>query len=333
MKVAFITDGGLKMGMGHVYRCLTLAEEIKNAAEIYFLTKEGTKIVVNKISVHGYMVSKLKSDKEIIEKIRKIKPDVVVIDKPVIDINFTKVLKNNLNIERLVLFDSPSKANMYADVVVNAIIDSNFENKKYIDKITNTLYFYGPRYLTLRKMFYKYKNKKDRINDIKNILLTFGGSDPSNLTCKVLKMLINANKNDLKITIVLGPHFIYYDKLNKVLEMCRHNGLCIKIYKDIENIAELMYNSDLVITSPGLSMFESLFIGVPTIAICQNDLQKNIYKDFEFVYFIDCIDNIEKIIFKIYNSLPNIMKTIGKLEIGEGKKEIIGNILSVEGLK
>lgn len=332
MKVAFITDGGLKMGMGHVYRCLTLAEEIKNTAEICFLTKS-TKIVVNKISAHGYTVSKLKSNKETIEKIREIKPDVVVIDKLIVDIDFTKFLKNNLNIKRLVLFDNSSKANMYADVVVNAIVGNNFENRKYIDKITNTLYFYGPKYLTLRKIFYKYKKKKDRINGIKNILLTFGGSDPSNLTCKVLKMLINDNKNDLKITIVLGPHFIYCDELNKVLEMCKHNGLCIKIYKDIENIAELMYNSDLVITSPGLSMFESLFIGVPTIAICQNDPQRDVYRDFEFVCSIECIDNIEKITFKIYNSLPNMMRNIGKLEIGEGKKEIIDTILSVEGLK
>ena len=163
MKIVFITNGGLKMGMGHVYRSLALAEEIRNIAEIYFLTKS-TDIVISKISSYGYTVSKLKNNKEIIFKIKEIKPDVVVIDKLNVELNFTKVLKEKLNIKKLILFDNLSQANIYADVVVNAIIGSNFENRKYIDKITNTLYFYGPRYLILRKVFYKYKNKKKKTN-------------------------------------------------------------------------------------------------------------------------------------------------------------------------
>ena len=34
MRIAFVTDGGLKMGMGHIYRSISIAEELKDTAEI-----------------------------------------------------------------------------------------------------------------------------------------------------------------------------------------------------------------------------------------------------------------------------------------------------------
>ncbi len=278
MKIAFITDGGFEMGMGHVYRTLSLAEELKQNVEICFLTKSD-KIVVNKIEEYGFQTFNPENDDEIISKLEDIKPDVVIIDKLNVDESFVKSIRENLK-TRIVIFDNLSPANKYADVVVNAIIGSNFKNKKYFDRTTNTLYFCGPRYLVLRKEFYNYrKGLKKKPNEIKKLLLIFGGSDPSNLTSKVLDKILTLDK-ELEINVVIGPHFLYLKELNEIVKKHKERRETIKVYKDAKKIAKLMYETDLVITSPGLSMFESLFIGTPVIAIYQNLLQKRIYQNF-----------------------------------------------------
>jgi len=40
MKILFLVDGSLKIGMGHIYRSLNLANEIKEKNEIVFITRE-----------------------------------------------------------------------------------------------------------------------------------------------------------------------------------------------------------------------------------------------------------------------------------------------------
>ncbi|HIP25013.1 MAG TPA: UDP-2,4-diacetamido-2,4,6-trideoxy-beta-L-altropyranose hydrolase [Archaeoglobus profundus] len=337
MKILFITDGGLKDGMGHIYETIALAKELYDKADIYFLTRS-EKTVIEKIKNNGFRVIKINNIKELINQLRIMNPNVVIIDLPLLDENLIRDIRQNLNTKtKLVVFGNvlanlPRNIGEYCDVVVNFNLGSgSFESKSFIDKDKATLYLQGPRYFVLRDEFYRYKKIYNTSGKPKRILLMFGGSDPSNLTLKVLDKLLSLDYN-FDIDVVLGPCFRYYHKLNRVLERHQEKKRNVKIYFDVNNIAELMYNADLVITSPGLSMFEALCIGVPTIAICQNDLQRNAYRDFEFVYNIDCIDNIEKIIFKIYNSLPNIMKNIEKLEIGKGKKEIIDTILSLGGV-
>ena len=43
-------------------------------------------------------------------------------------------------------------------IIINAIVGSNFNNKKFLDKNIDTQYFYGPKYLFLRDEFLTLKN-------------------------------------------------------------------------------------------------------------------------------------------------------------------------------
>ena len=53
-------DGGLEKGMGHIYRTLTLAKELKGF-DITFLVK-GDEIVVNKVKSSGFRVINISSN-------------------------------------------------------------------------------------------------------------------------------------------------------------------------------------------------------------------------------------------------------------------------------
>lgn len=310
MKIAFITDGGLEMGMGHIYRSITLAEELRDKAEIYFLTKSD-EIVIDKIKNGGFNILKLKNDDEAIDRLKEISPNTVIIDRLNLDEYFVKRLKDNLN-TKVVIFDNLSTANKHADVVVNAIVGSNFKNKQFLDSNTNTLYLYGPKYLILRKEFYEFMKKPKKSNEeVKKVLLIFGGSDPSNLTSMVLNELLGLRFN-FEIDVVLGLVFSYNHELNDVLNKYGSKKWNVKIYRDVENIAELMYNADLVITSPGLSMFEAFCVGTPIIAVCQNDEQRNVYRNFSICPILDSFDK-EKLI--------NSLNSMGKEERRECIKD------------
>jgi spore coat polysaccharide biosynthesis predicted glycosyltransferase SpsG len=80
-KIAFVTDGGSKIGMGHIQQSTTLARELMIRADICFLTKSDA-IVVRQIERYGSKTIQLDDDSEVANLVQEIRPDVVVIDKP-----------------------------------------------------------------------------------------------------------------------------------------------------------------------------------------------------------------------------------------------------------
>ena len=323
-KIAFITVGGAEMGMGHIARTLTIAEELRHKADAYFLTKSD-KTVVSQIKSNGFNVQKAASDARILNLLHQIKPDIVIIDKLDVAESFAQQLKNNLKV-KLVIFDNTSTANNYADIVVNAVMGSNYKNRKFLDRKTNTLYFYGLKYEVLRKQFYGFKKKAKKLGKkVANILLLFGGSDHLNLTSAVLDELLGLQE-DFKINVILGAHFKYDNELNKVLAKHRKKKAKVNIFRNIRNVAELMNQADLVIASPGLSVFESLRVGTPVLSFHQSPFQKNGFKGFLPTLDKSEVNKLRGIIAKKDFADP-YSDYIKAFEIGEGKQEVIEAII------
>ncbi len=313
------------MGMGHIARTLTVAEELRNKADVYFLTKSD-KTVISQIKGDGFKIQKAASDVQTLNLLQKIKPDIVVIDKLEVEESFAQQLKNSLK-AKLVIFDNTSTANKHADIVVNAVLGSNYKNKKFLDKKTNTLYFYGLKYEVLRKEFYDFKKKSKKLRKkVANILLLFGGSDHLNLTSTILDELLGMQDN-FKINVILGAHFKYDDELNQVLAKHPDKKERVKIFRNIKNVAELMNQADLVIASPGLSVFESLRVGIPVIPFHQSPFQKNGFKGFLPTLDKSEVKKLAEIIAKKDFADPN-SDYIKAFEIGEGKQEVIKAIIA-----
>ena len=327
--IAFITEGSSEMGMGHVYRSLTFAKELMTnlGAKIYFLTKSSENII-KKIEEENFTTIKLKNDEEIVDYVTKLNIDAVIIDNLVFNENILKKIKDSMKI--VIVDNITSKNNEYADIVIS-LVRSNFVNKNFFDKNIKTKFFCGPKYLMLRDEFDTLRKKDDLKPRIEDILLIFGGSDPSNLTSRVLEKL----NEDMRINIVLGPEFKHFDDLDQTLE--RHGNKNIIIHNQPDNIAELMYNADLVITSPGLSMFEAAYIGSPVLVISQNSIQHHYYLPLNYEYLINKsdIDYLEDYL-KELSSLKrrnDIVDFFKVLDIGVGKVEIIKYLSQIIDLK
>lgn len=316
------------MGLGHVYQSITFAKMLLDSAEISFLTKSDA-TVVNKISEAGFKTLKLSSDTEILNHLKKNKPDIVIIDKIDVSERLAKDIKDYSKII-LVIFTNITDANRYADIAVTADIGSNFKNIHYVDDETKTIYYYGPKYWIIRKEFHEFhKRKKAMPKTINNILLIFGGSDPSNLTTLAAKELLKTTKYS-RIDVILGASFGHIESLNQVLKEYEAINKKINIYRNITNVAELMYEADVVIASPGLSAFEALYVGTPILVIPQDLLQKVTYQGYFKVIdkdeiatgMLDCIENMDL-------TYPN-QKEILEMDIAGGTEELIKVIIGDE---
>ncbi|MCD6227072.1 hypothetical protein J7J90_01105, partial [Candidatus Micrarchaeota archaeon] len=134
-------------------------------------------------------------------------------------------------------------------------------------------HYYGYKYVCLRPEFYAYSFKAKINKNVKNILISFGGTDEHNLTYKVLDMIREYNIKSPKYIVILGLGY-GKNKLNKLktlINVMKKENFKVTLLKDVRNMAEVMLSADFAITSNGRTVYELAALGIPTITIAQNE--------------------------------------------------------------
>ncbi|TFG15980.1 MAG: hypothetical protein EU535_00030 [Promethearchaeota archaeon] len=275
-------DGSNKIGLGHLTRQIDIAHELKKMNyEVVFLTKnypEGILILkenhlkIIELKYLGQNLPDSMNEIDIILKDYKRKFDLIMVDLPKDFDNQTYL--NNLKkyCKKLyVLSDEPNP--FFIDVDAVFAISENQELYDY-SNIT-TKYYAGLKYFPLNNKFETVPKKKIK-KKVGKILITFGGSDPNNISGKIMKILKEINLN-MPIILVLGAGFSndYYKSIiqNKL------NNIEIKI--NIKNMIDYLINTDLCICSAGNTLIEALTCGAPCIVLPQTELENERAKALE----------------------------------------------------
>jgi spore coat polysaccharide biosynthesis predicted glycosyltransferase SpsG len=153
----------------------------------------------------------------------------------------------------------------------------------------------------------------------------FGGSDPADITSAAVEALLQLDTM-AAIDIVLGAHFAHDASLTRILDRYPTKKTSVTVYRNVKNVAELMFNADLAVTSPGLSVFEALCVGTPVIVIPQDRLQHDTYSGFMRILERDQVAGIGSMIEKKEFTYPDD-PSIAQMEIGEGVPELVELIL------
>jgi UDP-2,4-diacetamido-2,4,6-trideoxy-beta-L-altropyranose hydrolase len=321
--ILIYTEGGHKLGLGNIYRSISLANALKERGRgnIKFITSS-CKYVVELITKNGYLPLLFKK-KELLDEVIKLEPKVLVTDYLGLDEKFTKKIKDKTN-SRIVIIGNNTGANKHANVVINAIIGTNFENKKYLKN--GILYLEGPKYLSLRDEFINKRQKYHYRRKLEKILLLFGGTDQSNFTCKVLEDILKYNGQYI-ITLIIGAGYKYDKELKKIISNFPHAD--ISLYKNISDVSNFMLKSDFVITSAGTALFEAFCLEIPSFGLFQNSSQEKIFRNFFMTKNYYTIENIGEFMEHVYKDYDNFNKKIALINAGGGKEEIISNILKL----
>jgi len=272
-QVAFRVNGGQKIGLGHIQRCLALAKVLKTKKGGLFFVCKKEKYIRNMVKENRIDLVEisgtvnLKEDlKETINFLKDKRINILVTDSYRINENYLKDIKKETSV-LLVSIDDFAKFSFASDIIIN----QNAYAKKldYKSSTGKTKFLLGPKYALLREGFTGLPPR--RLNrKVKNILITFGGMDLLNLTPRVLRDLDRIDE-DFSITVLVGPSYRNIKEIEKVNEKISKK---VNVVYDCYEVAELMLGSDIAISGGGTTLYELAATGTPAISLCLSDNQK-----------------------------------------------------------
>lgn len=254
-RLVFVVIGYPEVGLGHVYRTLMLANQLVRF-DITFVCLPGSELAAKQISSNNYRV--VVSEEDVLNTVVSLEPDIVINDILDTDLEYVSSLKSYG--AKVVNFEDLGAGATAADIVFNAL----YEGGPVGGNVCS-----GKEYFCLRDEFiYVDSLYGKQPNQISKILLTFGGVDEGDLTCRVLYAIDDfCFSRGIELSVVLGPGYGHLDKVKSLIEEVRSK---VELIESTTKISKYMTRADLAVTSGGRTVFELAALHVPMVVICQN---------------------------------------------------------------
>lgn len=257
-RIVFRVDGFKELGMGHIYHCMTLAYNL-TGHEIMFVLKEEHLEGVKKIKSSFMPYTLINSNDEFFDFLEKWNADIIVND--CLDTDKEYILKLKTLVNRVITIEDLGEGAKYADAVINAL---------YNNQLKLPHEYHGERYVCLRDEFL-INTPKEFSKEVTNVLIMFGGTDPSNLTKKIYTWAktFNSLESNVKFTFISGKGY-------NIDEHGIHTSEDENIFvlNDVKRVSDYMKNADIAFTSQGRTVFELASLGVPSIVLAQNEREQ-----------------------------------------------------------
>jgi UDP-2,4-diacetamido-2,4,6-trideoxy-beta-L-altropyranose hydrolase len=275
-------DSGEAIGSGHVMRCLTLADRIKQDTpnrKIIFLSKPHHKNIIPIIKQRGFDIITLSSPEfngnndektwlgtspysdfqEIIAVISLDKEThkTLIIDHYSLDIDWEILVRPYVH--KIIVIDDLANRSHDCDILLdqNFYLDKNERYKGLVPR--HTQLFLGPEYALLRPEFYDYAKNYQFKEDIKNLFVFFGGIDSAGMTLRTIEIL--KNYPNIYAHIVSSEYCSDWQEISKICFKTPH----FTLYSNVDNMAKLMASCDAAIGAGGTTQWERACIGIPSM--------------------------------------------------------------------
>jgi CMP-N-acetylneuraminic acid synthetase/spore coat polysaccharide biosynthesis predicted glycosyltransferase SpsG len=258
-KLIYRLIGEANTGIGHVYRGITIADHIFEHDVVFALGPKDD-LAMKKLDESNYDYCVFDDEQAFREYVKSESPDIVVNDVLDTSAEMIKYLKNCGS--RVVNFEDLGSGTDHADVVINALYEHSDPPENH---------HFGFKYFCLRNEF-NYAIPRTAIPSVDRVMISFGGTDESNLTAKTLRALSELD-HDLNLDVVLGIGNTQQYTLARTTDEYPPN-ISVEISQDVNSMAEHMQQADLLITSNGRTVFEAASLNLPVISIAQNQREQ-----------------------------------------------------------
>ncbi len=287
MNVLFRADASAAIGTGHVMRCLTLADVLRDdGVNCRFACREISPPLEKHIAAAGYTVEILpqrlydagaKRDTgahaewlqaswqddaaDTAKIVEECDIDRIFVDHYALDARWEEAIMAHG--VRIAVIDDLADRRHNCDILV----DQNFHDetlKRYGDLTPEGCHLLlGPRYALLRLEFCRARRTPRRFaGKAKRILVAFGGIDAANLTSLALDALVQVTAPDGGVDVIIGGGHARQTELEA---RCRERGWRFHVQTD--RMAELMMEADVAVGAGGGMLWERAATGLPSIAI------------------------------------------------------------------
>ncbi len=260
-KVIFRTDGSTAIGMGHVVRCLALADMLKDTFQIVFALQHSDDIVVKAIHEVTESVillpvtSNYRLDaKEFAEHVQA--GDIVVLDGYYFNTDYQiQVLSKKC---KLVYIDDLHSWHHAADIIINhseGISYSDYSAEPYTEIYT------GLNYALLRKKFFEKPDSLHTIKAVRKVFINMGAADVNNLSQKFVEALLHVDGIS-EIHLMIGSVNPHLTKINSLIS--EQNQIAITLHNNISSfqLHDLLLECDVAICPASTIALECCATGI-----------------------------------------------------------------------
>jgi UDP-2,4-diacetamido-2,4,6-trideoxy-beta-L-altropyranose hydrolase len=282
MNIYIRADSSVQIGSGHVMRCLTLADTLREkGASISFICRELPGNLCNHIERKGYQVHRLPredagenfhaeidaKETEIILK-KETTAQWLIVDHYALDHQWETRMRPLVS--KIMVIDDLADRHHDCDVLLDQNLYQNQKIRYEALVPAQCTKLLGPEFALLRAEFIDTrKTLRNRDGNVKRILIFFGGVDPTNETSKALEAVAELKRPDIAVDVVVGganPH------KEQIRQLCAARPNTI-IYCQIDTMARLMACADLAIGAGGSTTWERCCLGLPAIVLTIADNQ------------------------------------------------------------
>lgn len=267
MNLLIRTDASIAIGTGHVMRCLALAQAWQDVGgSAVFAMAESTPAVKARLVSEGLSVVAISGEVGSPEDARQTRAvaeeanaNWIVADGYRFESKYQRTLKDGG--QRLLVLDDYGHSDHYtADVVLNQNVLAS--ERQYARREPYTRLLLGSTYALLRREFLAWRDWKRVITPLcRRLLIMMGGSDPENVTAKVIEASLQFESLE-KIVVVGGsnPHWSNLGKLSA-------HDKSIMLLKNADDMPKLMAEADVAISAAGSTCWELCFMALPSLLI------------------------------------------------------------------
>jgi UDP-2,4-diacetamido-2,4,6-trideoxy-beta-L-altropyranose hydrolase len=279
LNFVFRVDSSRDVGSGHVMRCLSLADCLAAVGNrCAFLCRRAPGDLINEIEQRGHSVIRMPSmaglpamseandARATGEELSDLAVDWLVVDHYGLGIEWERAVGPCA--QNLLVIDDIGR-----DHECSLLLDQNFANPmhdRYRRSLSEAKLLIGPQYALLRADFAASRATalQRRTGMLVRILVSMGGSDPSNATAKALAGLESAWQEGWQVDVIIGasnPHRESIESISSRLPAAT-------LHVQTSNMAQLMTAADCAIGAGGSTTWERCCLGLPSlVSILSND--------------------------------------------------------------
>lgn len=267
-------DANKDIGSGHVMRCLSVATALKKQGrQVCFILADESAVLLLQERQLDYQIlhTVYYSMEDELERLTKMlaeqKPELLLIDSYFATEHYLRTVGQYV---KTVCMDDIPRFAYPVDGMINYNIYGDGISYEEAGRL-----MLGVSYAPLREQF---RGRDYHVRpEVKDVLITTGGSDKYDLTGKILEEVLSRPETaTFCYHVVVGAFNSYFEQLQQLAET--HSN--IKLYRNVKDMASLMQQADIAITAGGSTMYELCAVGVPILCFSFVDNQELIVETF-----------------------------------------------------
>jgi UDP-2,4-diacetamido-2,4,6-trideoxy-beta-L-altropyranose hydrolase len=296
--IAFRVDASTKIGIGHVMRCLTLADALAAAgARVRFASRHlpphlrdlvrrrGHECVVFETPSSGPLdelshgdwleTSQAADASDTAAALADRRWHAIVVDHYALDWRWETAL--GAVAPRLMVIDDLADRRHDCDVLLDQNVYPDMETRYegLVPPGCETLI--GPEFALLRPEFRAWRERvSPRSGTVERVMVSLGGVDGGDLTRAAIRALQSLRISGPVVDVVVGAS---HPRLAETLAATRSAGFTAHVQSS--RMAELMASADLAIGAAGSTSWERCCVGLPTVCVATAHNQRAIAEGLE----------------------------------------------------